>query len=119
MGKKTTNKATLKHLEDLISLIPPSPTSFRMGVPPSFVHVNQQAQEHPYVVVPLLSHDKSSKFDMKVLPIHFMKMFDDINWDIGIMSLPLKKLCYFFIKAVSHDFKNDLFFLIAFNVHVI
>ncbi len=56
---------------------------------------------------------------MKVLPIHFIKMFDDINWDIGIMSFLLKNFCYFFNKVISHDFKNDLFFLIAFNVHVI
>jgi hypothetical protein len=38
-----------------------------MGVPSSFV--NQQAQEHPYDTTPLLSHDQSLKFEMKVLPI--------------------------------------------------
>jgi hypothetical protein len=57
-------------LKDLISFIPFSPlASSQMGVPSSSIHVNQQAQEHPYAIAPLLSHDQSSKFEMKVLPI--------------------------------------------------
>jgi hypothetical protein len=27
---------------------------------------------HPYIVVPLLFHDKNSKLEMKVFPIHFI-----------------------------------------------
>jgi hypothetical protein len=55
-------------VKDLISFIPFSPlTSSQMGVPSS--SVNQQAQEHPYVTAPLLFHDQSSKFEMKVFII--------------------------------------------------
>jgi hypothetical protein len=32
-----------------------------------FINVNQQTQEHPYVVTPFLSYETSSKFAMKVL----------------------------------------------------
>jgi len=57
-----------------------------MGVPSAFV--NQQAQEHPYAITPLLSHDQSLKFEMKVLPIYFIMMLDDTNWDTRVMSPP-------------------------------
>jgi len=40
---------------------------FPNGVPPFFVHVNQQTQQHPYVATPLLSYETNSKFEMKVL----------------------------------------------------
>jgi len=35
------------------------------------------------------------------------------------MSPPLKELCFFFMKIISHDFKNGFFLIIAFNVHVV
>jgi hypothetical protein len=65
--RKKEIKQQIKHLEDSIFLISPSPTFSQMGVPPFFVHVNQQTQEHPYDATPLLSHETSSKFEMKVL----------------------------------------------------
>ncbi len=43
-------------------------------------------------------------------------MFDDTNWDTRVMSPPLKELCYFFTKVMSHAFKNGLHFLITFTI---
>jgi hypothetical protein len=74
---KITNKATLKPLEYLIIYVPPSPIGLpHMGQPPPIPHVGMQAQDHPYVV----SHDRRSIFDMKVIFVHFIKMLDDTNW---------------------------------------
>jgi hypothetical protein len=33
---------------------------------------------------------------MKVFHVHFIKMLNDTNWDKGILSPPLKELCYFY-----------------------
>jgi hypothetical protein len=72
-----------------------------MGQPPLIPHVGMQAQYHPYVVLPLLSHDRRSTFDMKVIHVHFIKILDDTNWEKGILSPPLKELCSFFTKVIS------------------
>jgi hypothetical protein len=72
-----------------------------MGQPPPILHFGMQAQDHPYVAFPLLSHDKRSTFDMKVIHVHFIKMLDDTNWEKGTLSPPLKELCSFFTKVIS------------------
>jgi hypothetical protein len=91
----------LKPLEDPITFVPSSPIGLpHLGQPPPISHVGMQAQDHPYVVFPLLSHDRRSTFYMKVIPIHFIKL-GDTNWDKIILSPPLKELCSFFTKGIS------------------
>jgi hypothetical protein len=69
---KVANNVTLKPLENPITFVPPSPISLpHMGQPPPIPHVGMQARDHPFV-----SHDRRSTFDMKVIPIHFIKMLD-------------------------------------------
>jgi len=55
---------------------------------------------------------------MKVLPIHFIKMLDDIDGKKGKFSSYFKELSYFFIELIS---TWVLFFLLSFfvalNVH--
>ncbi len=78
--KKLANKVTLKPLEDPITFVPPLPISLpHMGQLPPTPHVGMQAQNHPYPSLPLISHDRRSTFDMKVIPIHFIEMLDDTN----------------------------------------
>ncbi len=99
-NKSVTNKATLKPLEDLITFVPSSPINFpHMGQPQPILHVGMQAQDHPYVALPFISHDRKSTFYMKVIPIHFIKIFSDTNWEKVILSPPLKELCSFFYQG--------------------
>jgi hypothetical protein len=82
-GKKRNilaNKVTLKPLEDPITFVPPTPINLpHMGQLPPILHVGIQAQDLPYPSLSLVSHDRRSTFDMKVIPIHFIKMLDDTN----------------------------------------
>jgi hypothetical protein len=90
---KVANKVTLKPLEDPINFVPPSPISLpHMGQPPPIPHVGPHTQYHPYDALPLLSHDRRSTFDMKTILVHFIKMFDDTNWEKCILSPLLKEL---------------------------
>jgi hypothetical protein len=70
----------LKPLEDPSSVVPPSPVSFpHISQPPPIPHVGMQAWDHSYASLPLISHDRTSTFDMKVIPIHFIKMLEYTN----------------------------------------
>jgi hypothetical protein len=69
-------------------------SAFHMGQPPVVCHVGMQAQDYPYVALPLLSCDRISTFDMKDILVHFVKMLDDTNWEKCILSPPLKESCF-------------------------
>jgi hypothetical protein len=55
---------------------------------------------------------------MKVLPIHFIKMLDDIDGKKGKFSSSFKELSYFFIELISTWVLLFLLsFFVALNVH--